>query len=393
MARDSDLKLIEQGVEVWNRERARQPGHRPDLRNAVLRGMDLAGADLRQADLTGADLSETKLQDADLHRAELSRALLSGADLTSADLVRSVLTESDLTGAVLRDANLVGSQLGQARLHGTDLERADLSWVSFERSDLSNASLRQAVLIHAVFHRPVFEQTDFTGALVASTIFAGADLRQSVGLDQARFRSPAELTLSTFFLSKGRIPEALLRGAEVPLGFLEQNQDLFGRGADFFSCFISYSRQDREFAQRLYRDLSAQGVQVWLDDHQVLPGDVLYDAIDRGIRHWDKVLLCCSQSSLHSSWVDFEVTKALQKEEKLWRERGGQRVLALIPINLDGYLFRWQDGKASVLTSRFAPDFGAWRENEGEYQQQLERLLRALRISGEDREKRPESRL
>ncbi len=379
MARDSDLRLIEQGAEVWNRERARQPGHRPDLRNAILRGLDLTGADLRQADLTGADLSETKLQDADLHRAELSRALLSGADLTSADLVRSVLTESDLTGALMRDANLLGAQLGQARLNGADLERADLSWASLERSDLSGASLRQAILIQTVFHRPVLERTDLTGALIASTIFASVDLRRCAGLEEARFRHHSELTFSTLLLSKGRVPDALLRGANIPAEFMRANEDFFGRSDDYSSCFISYSRQDREFAQRLHRDLEARGVRVWLDDHQVLPGDDLYDAIDRGVRMWDKVLLCCSKGSLLSPWVDFEITKALQKEERLWRKSGGRRSLALIPLDLDGFLFEWEDGKASALRSRFAPDFSRWREDDEKYLILLERVLQALR--------------
>jgi hypothetical protein len=45
-----------------------------------------------------------------------------------------------------------------------------------------------------------------------------------------------------------------------------------------------------------------------------LPGQKVHDEIDRGIRLWDKVLLCCSKASLSSWWVDKEVGHAFEKE-------------------------------------------------------------------------------
>ena len=46
----------------------------------------------------------------------------------------------------------------------------------------------------------------------------------------------------------------------------------------------------------------------------MLPGDDIYEQVDRGIRHWDKVLLCCSERSLKSGWVEDEVEAAFEKE-------------------------------------------------------------------------------
>jgi len=143
----------------------------------------------------------------------------------------------------------------------------------------------------------------------------------------------------------------------------------------------------------LYDQLQGRGIRCWLDRHQILPGDDLHDQIDLGIRSWDKVLLCCSKASLKESiWVDREIDKALQKEELLWKERG-KKVLVLIPLNLDGYLFQWQDGKASILKSRLAADFTGWEHDNAKFEEQFEQVVSALRADGTAREKPPESRL
>src|SRR4051812_37529975 len=75
----------------------------------------------------------------------------------------------------------------------------------------------------------------------------------------------------------------------------------------FYSCFISYSHTDKSFARRLHDQLQGRGIRCWLDEHQLLPGDDIYEQVDHGIRLWDKVLLCCSKASLTSWWVDNEI--------------------------------------------------------------------------------------
>ena len=87
-----------------------------------------------------------------------------------------------------------------------------------------------------------------------------------------------------------------------------------------------------------------RGIRCWLDEHQLLPGDDMHDQIDRGIKLWDKVLLCCSKASLPIWWVNYEIENAFVKEQTLMKERGAQ-TLTLIPLNLDGELFAWQNEK------------------------------------------------
>jgi uncharacterized protein YjbI with pentapeptide repeats len=147
MAAEEHLKMIRQGVDVWNEWRQKNPKLlKPDFRQADLRPVNLEGANLRGADLWMADLEGAKLRGADLSDAhlwwvDLRKADLTGADLHEAFLERTDLEEADLTGANLRGANLTKVYLGKTNLCG-----ADLTGVRFKGAQLIGTDLRNATL-------------------------------------------------------------------------------------------------------------------------------------------------------------------------------------------------------------------------------------------------------
>lgn len=342
MANSEHLKILKQGVEAWNEWRSENIHLRPDLNDANLDGARLSGANLGGTALVNANLSGANLIGAFLGAANLGLADFSGADLSGADL-----SHADLTNANLDDASLNNTYLAGA---------------NFTDADLTNA--------------------DFTHAHLSFTVFADSDLSEVKGLETVIHRAPSSIGVDTLYKSAGMIPEVFLRGCGVPDDFIAFIPSHFGvqQAIQFYSCFISYSTRDEEFARRLYSRMRDEKLRVWFAPEEMKGGQKLYEQIERAIQLHDRLLLVLSESSMRSEWVVTEILRARETEMKEGRRK-------LFPISIVEFdkvkawrRFDADAGKdlAKEVREYFIPDFSDWKNHDA-FEKAFARLLRDLR--------------
>jgi hypothetical protein len=114
----------------------------------------------------------------------------------------------------------------------------------------------------------------------------------------------------------GQLLPTFLRGIGLPEMLLDYLPSLLGQSIQHYSCFISYSADDQQFAGRLHTDLQNNGVRCWFAPHDLPIGAKTWDAIDEAIQLRDKLLLVLSEASIASDWVEDEVNKAYAEERE-----------------------------------------------------------------------------
>jgi len=152
------------------------------------------------------------------------------------------------------------------------------------------------------------------------------------------------------------------------------------RPKEYYSCFISYSTKDEEFAERLHADLQAKGVLCWFAPHDMKGGRKLHQQIEEAILKHDKLLLILSQHSMNSNWVKTEIASARAREKD-----AGVRLLFPLTIAPFEEVEKWKqfDAYTGIDSARevreyFIPDFSNWKEHDS-YQKVFQRLLKDLK--------------
>ena len=95
-------------------------------------------------------------------------------------------------------------------------------------------------------------------------------------------------------------------------------------------AFISHASEDKErFVLKFAERLRANGVDAWLDQWEMLPGDSLVDKVfEEGIKNGDYFIVVLSANSVNKPWVREELNAAMVKRIS--------KQLKIIPVVLDG---------------------------------------------------------
>ena len=324
--RDSYVYTDACKIEDWNVWRARNPSVSPDLSGVNFNATDFLVPRIMDLGIGAAVLEN------------LPNVYAAGIDFSRTDLSNSTFYECRLHCADLREANLTGSHIQDSELVACELSGAN-----------------------------------FEGATFLSVRLSDLDLAGVRNLPTVEHRFPSSLALDTLIKSHGDIPENFLRGCGVPASFIEYQRSLLANPIEFYSCFISYSHTDKDFARRLHDRLEGRGIRCWLDEKRIKIGDEILPGVLDAIRVHDRVLLCCSEGSLTSNWVHAELEETFEKEEKDARP-------ILFPLNLDGYLFDgWKGPLAVEVRKRLAADFTGWEQDHAKFEEQFERVVEALK--------------
>jgi len=338
MANEEQLRILNKGVDVWNKWKVKNPGVEVDLSKGTFTLGDLTGADF-----TGANLSATNFTLATLRQVNFNRA--------------------NLEGAKLRGAHLSGTDLREARLNSADLRGSDLIG------------------------------SNFIKAQVGYTSFGNSDLSQTIGLESVVHSAPSSISIDTFAHSKGKIPEAFLKGCglsdwEIELvklynpnlgndEFINIQNNVFDlrqrQTLQISPLFVSYSHADSEFVDKIESQLNAKGIRFWRDIHDMKAGR-MEKQIDRAIRQNPTVLLILSKNSQQSDWVEHEVRTARDLEKDLGRD-------VLCPVALDDSwkASPWPKRVMEQIMEYNILDFSAW-EDDVKFEGMFRKLIDGLEL-------------
>jgi len=338
---------------------------------AYLNKANLSRADLSDAGLRLADLIEANLKGADLYWANLSEANLRGANLRGANLQGANMTGSNLRSTRMNSADLSQANISRANMSNAELIRANLYGADLSGADLSGAVLKNANLIGANLTGADLEGADLSNAIIGATIFGNVDLSNLKGLETLLHLGPSTVGIDTIYKSKGKVPVVFMKNAGVPRHLIDYIELFVDQNKKHYSCFISYTEKNEEFAHKLYGDLQAHGVKCWLATEKLKKRDRNHAIIDSAVKLHDKVILVLSEDSVEKDWVENDYNHAIEKETR----KGN---ITLVPVILDDAVkYTEKPWAVKMRRSRYMYDFSMWQDSDS-YQENFSYLIEGL---------------
>ena len=154
------------------------------------------------------------------------------------------------------------------------------------------------------------------------------------------------------------------------------------KAIEYYSCFISYSTKDEEFAKRLHLRMRDEKLRVWFAPEDIQGGKKLHEQIDEAIRLYDKLLLVLSENSMQSEWVRTEIYRARKRELQ-------ENCRVFLPYRFgiadsikDWEYFDADTGKdlAREIGEYYIPDFSNWKDRD-RFEAAFGRLVKDLSLT------------
>ncbi|MEM7573445.1 MAG: pentapeptide repeat-containing protein [Bacteroidota bacterium] len=342
-----------------------------NLKNCQLSETRISDVDLRQADLDNAIIMNSKFISCNLRNTKLTNLACQAIEIKNSDL-----TSSNFENSIFKKSIFSHNNLKRTKFLNTDFADSKILGCHFEKSRIKGLNLKKVEVSESHFIHCKFDETDFSYATMGSDVFAFTNFTTCIGLDQVEVTSECSIDIHSI-MSVAPISMTFLKNLGLPTFFLNYLTD--NPPPSFHSVFISHSSEDKEFVWKLHKHLKMHGVEVWIDDESLSPGDELRKIIFEKINSHDKTILVCSKASLNSSWVTDEINKTLDKDE---REKKGKGIknTSLIPISIDDYIHNFEGPFSSIIKSRKIGDFRDWRDDNS-FKDQFQNLINGLQTS------------
>lgn len=76
--------------------------------------------------------------------------------------------------------------------------------------------------------------------------------------------------------------------------------------------FVSYSRNDKHFVDKLSANLRQRGINVWIDVENIMPGTDWQSEIEKGLKGATALILVISKDSVKSKWALLELAEMIR---------------------------------------------------------------------------------
>lgn len=128
------------------------------------------------------------------------------------------------------------------------------------------------------------------------------------------------------------------------------------------NIFVSHSHSDKETVLKIAEGLKQHGINTWLDEELISPGDNWLDKINRAIENSDAILVIISKNTGQSEWQTSEISFAISAQRQNTRKK-------IIPVLIE------RDAEVPFfLKDRLYCDLSS----KGAFEQNFNQLIKAL---------------